>query len=170
MIELQQDPLSWTPERGRQPILVAVDFSQFSEKAFVWAVGTAKKLGLPLVVLHVVHDSGSSVGDYETPRRHHVHLIRIEEAASEMLSNFLRRMRRRHPEVIGDLEPLLVTGLPTTRIVEVATRIGASMIVVGSSGRTGLHRMWQGSNAEKIARISPIPVTIVKDSPARATS
>jgi len=44
----------------------------------------------------------------------------------------------------------------------VADKIDASMIVMGSQGRTGLPHLLLGSKAERIAQLSPVPVTIVK--------
>jgi len=37
------------------------------------------------------------------------------------------------------------------------------MIVMGSQGRTGIAHMMLGSKAEQVVRLSPVPVTIVKD-------
>ena len=36
------------------------------------------------------------------------------------------------------------------------------MIIMGSQGRTGLPHLLLGSKAERIAQLSPIPVTVVK--------
>ena len=38
----------------------------------------------------------------------------------------------------------------------------AHHIVIGSQGRTGLPHFLLGSKAERVVRLSPIPVTIVK--------
>ncbi len=63
-----------------------------------------------------------------------------------------------------------MVGLPITRILEVAEEIGAQLIVMGSHGRTGLPHLLLGSKAEKVAQLSPIPVTIVKNSKTDAKS
>ncbi|MGB5535376.1 MAG: universal stress protein, partial [Thiogranum sp.] len=65
----------------------------------------------------------------------------------------------------------LVVGLPVNRILEVAKKSDASMIVMGSQGRTGLAHALLGSKAEQVVHLSPIPVTIVKaDKPADKTA
>ncbi len=145
------------------PILVAVDFSAFSERALVWAARAARQFGAPLLVLHVVHDSASAPGYYEQVKKHKKHLRRIEEAAAEMMADFLEQNRKQHPRLLAKLDHLLVVGLPVNRILEVAEKTGAQMIVMGSQGRTGLEHLLLGSKAERVARLSPIPVTIVKD-------
>ena len=60
----------------------------------------------------------------------------------------------------------LVTGLPVNRILEVADKAKAGMIVMGSQGRTGLAHALVGSKAEQVVRLARIPVTIVKSDKA----
>ena len=146
-----------------KPILAAVDFSPFSERALLWAGRAAKSFEVPLVVLHVVHDPSSAPGYYQHEKKRKKHLKRIEEAAEEMMKEFLGRMSKKHPRLLGDLDCRLVVGLPITRILEVAKEIDAQLIVMGSRGRTGLPHLLLGSKAEKVAQLSPIPVTIVKN-------
>ena len=53
-------------------------------------------------------------------------------------------------------------GIPGSRILEAAESADASLIVMGSRGRTGLPHLLLGSKAERVVQLSPIPVTIVK--------
>lgn len=150
-----------------RPILVAIDFSPFSEAALVWAARAARGFDAPLLALHVVHDPESAPGYYQVSKKHGKHLKRIEEAAAEMMASFLEKMQEKHPKLLAKLEHRLVIGLPVTRILEVAEETNAQLIVVGSRGRSGLSYMLLGSKAEKVVQLSPIPVTIVKNSAAR---
>lgn len=147
-------------------ILVPIDFSPHSEAVLSWAVKLARGLGEPLHVLHVVHDPASKPGYYAGAGGDEP-IERIEEAAARMMDEFLDRMRATHPEIAAfeALESSLVIGLPVTRILETAGRLGATMIVMGSQGRTGLSHLLLGSKAEKVVQLSPIPVTIVKKAP-----
>jgi len=148
------------------PILVAVDFSEYSAKALIWAAEMSERLSVPLLVLHVVHDPESAPGYYKHSKKLKKHLVRMEDAAAEMMEDFIHRLRVAHPEIPGLQSPKtnLVVGLPVTRILEVAKKIRAQMIVMGSQGRTGLSHLLLGSKAEKVAQLAPVPVTIVKDS------
>lgn len=148
----------------KQPILVAVDFSPYSERALVWAARAADRFGVPLVVLHVVHDPGSAPGYYDRAKKHKKHLVRIEEAAGAMMQEFLLSARKKYKQLPNRLDPRLEVGLPTTRILEVAKKVDAQLIVMGSQGRTGFKHMMLGSKSAKVAQLSPVPVTIVKDS------
>jgi nucleotide-binding universal stress UspA family protein len=90
----------------------------------------------------------------------------MEEAAEEMMEEFLAKMRKDHPDQlpIKEATPLLVVGTPVMRILEIAEKEQASMIIIGSHGRTGLSHLLVGSKAERVVQLSPIPVTVVKGS------
>lgn len=147
---------------GTGTILCAVDFSGDSEAALLWACGQAERVEARLVVLHVVHDPASSPGFYRKPGAGW--LRPMEEVAQEMFTEFLADFAERHPDCAGRkrIEKMLVVGLPSGRINEVAEDIDADLIVVGSRGRTGLPHVMLGSVAERVAQIAGPPVTIVK--------
>ena len=147
----------------KNPILVPVDFSPHSEAALLEGCELAGCMNLPIIVLHVVHDPAEMPGYYQNLTKKK-HLIRMEDAAQEMLSEFIDAVINRHPKVrmLKKIEPILVIGLPVTRILQVAEKTGASMVVMGSQGRTGLKHMMLGSKAEQVVQLCPVPVTIVK--------
>ena len=161
MVETQPDRRTATTDSSG-PVLVAVDFSTDSEAALVWACRFASHTGTGLLVLHVVHDPGEAPGYY---RRGEEDVLRpMEDVAQEMLEEFLVKVRGDHPEVaaLGELKTRLVRGIPATRILEAVESVNASQIVMGSRGRTGLPHLLLGSKAERVAQLSPVPVTIVK--------
>ena len=144
-------------------ILVPVDFSPHSEAAVVLGCKLAQCFDAAPLVLHVVHDPGDMPGYYaKTLKKKHLH--RIEDGASDMLADFLTRLAKIHKELKGleKVESLLVKGLPTTRILEVAESKNAIMIVMGSKGRGGIKRLLLGSVAERVVQLSPLPVTVAK--------
>jgi nucleotide-binding universal stress UspA family protein len=74
----------------------------------------------------------------------------------------LARVRPRLPKVEG----VVRQGVPSHAILDVARARGADLIVLSTHGRHGLPRVFLGSVAEKIARISPVPVITVGPSAA----
>jgi nucleotide-binding universal stress UspA family protein len=148
-----------------QPILVPVDFSPHSEAALACASQMAEALGLPVIVLHVVHDLGQAPGYYAVKGRKK-HMMRMEDVAAEMLEDFMRETRKKYPksQALHNAQTLQTVGLPVSRILETADKTGARMIIMGSMGRTGISHVLLGSKAEQVVRLSPIPVMIVKDS------
>ncbi|MBT3203971.1 MAG: universal stress protein [Gammaproteobacteria bacterium] len=148
---------------AKQTLLVPIDFSPYSKTALLKACELADCLKLSIVVLHVVHDPSQLPGYYVKMTKKK-HLIRIEDVAKEMFEEFMAMILKDNPELncLKKSKSILVTGLPVSRILEVAKRVNASMIVMGSQGRTGLEHIMLGSKAEQVVHLSPIPVTIVK--------
>lgn len=53
-------------------------------------------------------------------------------------------------------------GSPYAAIVDTARRIDADLVVVGDTGRSGLSELLLGSTAERVMRLSEVPVLIVR--------
>ena len=123
-----------------------------------------KYLLLWIFLLHVVHDRAEGPGYYRHDKKDAMRPM--EDVAERMLQKFIDDIGREnsHFESFKNLNTEIVTGLPVPKILEVAERINARMIVMGSQGLTGLAHLLIGSKAEQVVRISKIPVTIVKSS------
>jgi len=107
---------------NQSTLLVAVDFSPFSEEALSFAGAMAECLGAQIIVLHVIHDPADAPGFYAQKAKDKKFLRSLEDVAEEMMQNFLNKMRQAYPDKVSIKEatPLLVVGTPVTRIVEVA--------------------------------------------------
>ena len=148
-----------------------MDFSPQSRVAALTASELAGSWPSPLILLHVVHEKGDHVGFYrehgnEDATNGNGKVLRpIADIAREMLDKFLGELQFDHPDAPGleATRTMIVTGVPSKRIVEVAERYDASMIVMGSQGRTGIPHWLIGSVAEQVTRHSRRPVMITKD-------
>ena len=145
-------------ERSERPILVAVDFYAHAAAALEWAASEALVHGVPISVLHVVHDPEDAPGSYRVGDENAPPSERTEDAAHRLFEQFLADVRSRNADVasLTDIEPLVVIGIPATRIIEVAERISARHIVMGSRGRTGIKHLLLGSTAERVARLADL--------------
>lgn len=124
--------------RDARPILLATDFSEDSAAAFAWAHETARAFGAPLHVLHVVHDPLDRPGTYAG--RSAESLAKLEDVARGMLDRWIedRVEALRAEGAAVAIETSLVAGIPETRILEVAERERARLIVMGGRGQTGI--------------------------------
>ncbi len=147
---------------GNTPVLVAVDFSADSEDALVWAYQHAKRLGVPLEVLHVVHDPADAPGTYRSDNGDL--LEPISDVAERKLGGFLDEIADRRQEISdrADLNAICITGLPVETILRCAQERGAQQLVVGCRGRKGAARLLFGSTSQRVAQKAKVPVTIVK--------
>ena len=150
---------------GKNPILVPVDFSGHSLMALLKACELANCTGQPVIILHVVHDPAEMPGYYSqvTKKKKIAH---IEDLAQEAFDRFVQDAIEQHPKVklLNEAQTLLVVGLPVNRILEMVDITKASMVVMGSHGRTGMKHIMLGSKAEQGVRACPGPVMIVKES------
>lgn len=148
---------------NKRPILVPVDFSEHSEAAVLKACEFAECSKQPIVVLHVVHDPGDMPSYYSRIAKKK-QLVRVEDIAEEMFMEFIAAIKKKNPDnkSLKKITTLMVKGIPVTRILQVIEKVNASMVVMGSLGRTGLKHVFVGSKAEQIVRQSPVTVTIVK--------
>ena len=148
----------------RDLLLVAVDFSEHSRHALIYAAELGQKLECELEVLHVVHDPGHAPGYYAQTMKKKT-LARLEDAAVEMMGAFMDETVALRPDLatLGRAGRHLVVGVPVKRILEVEGKLNPRMLVVGSQGRTGLSRMLIGSKAEQIVRLCKRPVIVVKE-------
>lgn len=152
-----------THKRGNTPILVPVDFSDYSRAALLQASELSTCTGQPIFVLHVVHDPAEMPGYYSrvTKKKKIAH---IQDLAQEAFDQFISETLTQYPNIepLQQAKTRLVIGLPVNRILEMIDKTGASMVVLGSHGRTGMRHFMLGSKAEQIARLSPVPVLMVK--------
>ena len=145
-----------------RPVLVAVDFSEDSRAALLWASAFTARVGGRLVVLHVVHDPANQPGYYRTIGMKP--LQTMEQAAESMLDDFVAQLSSEHPglAVLHSAEKKLLTGLPPGRIAEAAELLHAKLIVIGSRGMTGLPHLLQGSVSERVVELADGPVVVIK--------
>jgi nucleotide-binding universal stress UspA family protein len=147
-----------------RPILVAVDFSRESESALLVAAGLADTTWPPpLIILHVAHEPTHKPGFYDR-RGQSDSILPIAYLARRMLTEFMTQMRRQYPEIarLQNVQEEIVSGLPETRIPELAKKIDAQLIILGSANRSTLSKLCFGSVSNKVKRRSDIPVRVVR--------
>jgi nucleotide-binding universal stress UspA family protein len=142
-------------------ILVPTDFSVASSAAIELAVTMASKFGAELTLLHV----------WELPVYPYMELMMlspaltnsVEKAATECLATKLKEVQSSLPRA----KSKLMMGVPWQQIVEVIKESKADLLVMGTHGRRGLEHALMGSVAEKLVRLSPVPVLTVRGTLAR---
>jgi universal stress protein A len=160
------------------PILVPVDFSEYSARALHYTAGIAARFGSSIIVVHVIPREtttyavqrrlGSSVIPFLGPLAAKSPpdmppdvieelVIDLREQAYTALQAFLPAQLVQYP-----VELRVVGGHPFERILEVAVREQVALIVLGTHGRTGLEHAIMGSVAERVVRLAPCPVLTVK--------
>jgi nucleotide-binding universal stress UspA family protein len=136
-------------------ILVATDFSDGSQQALEHALRIAEKFGSELTLVHSWEAPSYS---YATDLYLPVDVIAsIEGAAAARLGQATTELKARFPGA----KSLLRTGSPWEQVLSAASEVKADLIVMGTHGRRGLGRALLGSVAEKVVRMSRVPVLTV---------
>ena len=137
------------PEKERC-ILLATDFSISAQRAFAYAIRFATVLKARLVILTVVK---AVPWARQNPSLHGRHTAALLE---------LGRLARIAGTTSLTIRPTLVFGVPSASIVEIAQEVKATLVVMGTHGRTGWDRLELGSTAEAVVRSAPCPVLTVR--------
>lgn len=148
-------------------ILVPVDGSPTSNLGLAEAIKLAKLAGAQLHLLHVVDMMSVTMS------------AEASMAASPSVFDMLREggrliLDRAKAKAEAAGVPTQTTLLETLSgrvcdmVVDETGRSGAELIVLGTHGRRGVGRVLLGSDAEQIARLSPVPVLLVRGSADRA--
>lgn len=138
-------------------ILVPVDFSKPAENALQVAVQLAKKNNAKVTVLHVIELAESLFGT-EQFNVNDEQILFFMKIAKKKFSKFLEKDFLKEVEVHD-----VVDVGPTSYVIsENIKKQNADMIVMGSTGASGLQEVLIGSNTEKIVRRAEVPVLVVK--------
>lgn len=139
-------------------ILVAIDFSDSSDKAFNTALFMAKKFSARLVLVHVINEPIDLRGFYVP----HISFDKLEEEIKAGAEKMMEQFCRNHFEGFDNYESLIVPGIPYQEILAVAQDKQVDMIVLGTHGRAGLDHVLFGSTAEKVVRKATYPVLTIR--------
>lgn len=124
-----------TVPQGYDRVLIATDGSRTADRAARKGIALAAKFGAKISLVHVGH-----------PRTGE---LLLEDTATNIGGGI-------------ECDRHALQGNPAERIIEVAEKDGADLIVVGNKGMTGARRVLLGSVPLTISQIAPCDVLIVR--------
>lgn len=132
-------------------ILFASDFSSASNTALPFAAGLATSFGAKLFALHVLEPT-----NYALPPE-------MWQAAQQALDLEMAALGKTLHHNFPELKTEVVEGAGGVwpSVVAAIAKYKIDLVVVGTSGRTGIEKALLGSTAEEILRQSPCPVLTV---------
>jgi nucleotide-binding universal stress UspA family protein len=139
-------------------ICCAVDFSEPSWLAMEQAADLARQLRAELTLVHVrvpppaaasdVLVSSGAAAAFEA--REDEETLEVWRADAEGRGG-------------GRVRARTLAGDPAVEIARLARDEDVDVIVVGTHGRTGVRRFLLGSVAERVVRLAPVPVLVLRD-------
>jgi len=140
-------------------ILLPVDLSEVSPKIAPWALSLAQTFGAEVHALYVVrrfehlstvYVSAESIEKFERE---------IIDGAERSLSDFV--MRHFENRGFDRCQARVVVGDAAEEILEYIKSEKIDLVVMGTHGRKGLERVLFGSVADRVVKMSPVPVFTV---------
>lgn len=134
-------------------ILIAVDDSPVAEKVALEGLLLGKQLNAEIALISVADIAFVVAEGGVTPRE-----------MTEMIKDDLKKVQKMLIKNIFKEQKVwsfIEEGNPAGMIKKTGDEWGASLIVIGTHGRTGLSHILMGSVAERVIRHSPVPVLVV---------
>jgi nucleotide-binding universal stress UspA family protein len=136
-------------------ILLPTDFEAASGAALELAISLAQAFDAKLTLLHVWE---IPIYPYMEFMLNSELIAGVEARALQRLTDAAAGVRQTLPAVTSKLK----TGQPWSAILEAIDETQADLVVMGTHGRRGLSHVLLGSVAEKVVRLSPVPVLTVR--------
>ncbi len=142
-------------------IVVGIDYSTTSDLALSRAFEIAA--GIPNSEIHAVHvvmmtvdsvDLASVASGLTVPEA----FTRLDEYLAKRVSEWEKVSGRKLEECV----PHVRLHAPSSELAQIASDLEASLLVVGTHGRRGVERFLLGSVAEKVLRLAPCSVLVVR--------
>lgn len=149
----------------QEHVLLAVDRSPGGARATRLGIDLARSLGAKLTVLTVIRPPGA--------------LVQVEEALEAASSGRRRRARERKAfkafeewleqfDLGGiDASVSVVEGHPPEEIVAAARALGATLVVMGTAGKSRTKEFFVGSVARAVATVAPVSVLLIRGRPKK---
>ncbi len=135
-------------------IMVAVDGSDYSEKAVKYGCVIGVPLNADVILLHVVPMLVSATPYHDTISDQP--FLALRKVGEDILAK-AKKVAGSTPVI-----DLIDHGDPATRIIEIAEERKVDLIIMGSRGLSGIRRLFTGSISDKVANQATCPVMIVR--------
>lgn len=136
-------------------ILVPVDFSDASRNAAKYALDLGAQLSTESMPVSIDFVHAWQLAGFATP-------------SSELAKDTERQLRTELDELVASfaakvpVRAHLRLGIPYQEVVQAAEDYKSDLIVMGTTGKSGLEHFLVGSVAERVVRGAPVPVITVR--------
>ncbi len=137
---------------AKSKILIPVDFSDYSKKAFETAITLADKFNSEIILFHAIeppYNFASSVDDI---------LSKMTKNAKSQLDEWIQEQLNGRKI---NVKSIIEKGMTISSILETIRSADIDLVVMGSKGETGFAKILFGSVATDVMLHSPVPVLTI---------
>ncbi len=138
-------------------ILVPLDFSDVTDHVVDEAQRMARQTGAKTWLIHVVAPEPDFIGYEVGPAYIRDSIARNLRDQHQRLQQYQERFAAEGLEA----KALLLSGVPTRKILTEMDRVGPDLVIIGSHGHGALYHLMMGSVATSIVKHAACPVLII---------
>ena len=135
-------------------ILLPTDGSEFSEHEVERAIKALSDDG-EIIILSVASKLSAT-----TPFQSKKNIARMNKGFLEEAHDNVNRMAERFDERVN-VRKMVKVGIPSDTIVDVAEKEDVDLIIISASGKSGLHKFFIGSVAERVLKSTERDVLLI---------
>lgn len=148
-------------------ILVPTDFSDTARKAVSLAAEVALERGAKVVLVHVTELPSGLMPETMLAPIGISEPVSVATYANDAALAQLKREAEPLQKMGLSVEVRAEFGPSAETILHLAESVHANLVVIGTHGRTGIAHAFLGSVAERVVRLSPVPVLTVRSHPPK---
>lgn len=141
-----------------QRILVPTDGSPPSEAAVALGIELAAEQRGELLFVHVVDTNDVVLAAADTPFDPTPTLDAMQSYAQDLMRTCTERATQAH----ASARTRIIEGHPVDAILDAAREFGATLLILGTHGRSGLEHLLLGSTTEKVLHRAEAPVLVTR--------
>ncbi len=134
-----------------------VDLSESSPKLVPYVLTMAEKFGSEVCLLFVARVLDHFTSIYVP----HPSIDKFENEVTEGAEKRIQEFKEEHFQAFPDTKAVVLSGDISDEILNYIKSEGFDMVIMGTHGRKGIEKAFFGSVAERLTKVSPVPVLLL---------
>lgn len=146
-------------------ILVAIDFSDISEKLLQQAEKLARAMSTEIILMHVAEPNPDHIAyDFDPAAMYAIDPSEIRQQIAERFQREHQHIQQMAEKLRGEglsCKAMMVQGPTVEMLLGAVKNMHIDFIIAGSHGKGWLSQILLGSSSEALVKKSPVPVYLV---------